>query len=67
MLGKFTQLITFIGGLQAISGVLVPIIKALKKIFEYTNGNKKCLVKKRDNNILFNRQYNILLVELDNM
>lgn len=38
--------------------------KVVEKIFEYANGNTKYLVKKRDNNILFNRQYNVLLVGL---
>lgn len=61
---KFVRtLITNIAGIETLTWAVAHLSKAYNKFYEYAIANTKCFVKKKDNNLLFNRQYNIFLIE----
>lgn len=57
-------IIAVLVGLETISWARANFVSVCRKFFEYVNVNTKYLVKKKDNNILFSRQYSIFLIEL---
>lgn len=57
-------IIAVLAGLETISWARANFVSVCRKFFEYVNVNTKYLVKKKDNNILFSRQYSIFLIEL---
>lgn len=62
---KFVRtLITNIAWIETVSWAVALLMKWYEKFYDCVIANKKYLVKKKDNNPMFSRQYNIFLIEL---